>query len=79
MNNNKNNIHKHNKRNKNNKNKRMNKEEIKHGFDAVKNSKTITQGISFIKDTALGIGSLVCTAVKEAAEAISTITSKKKN
>lgn len=74
--NNKNNTHKHNKRNKN---KRMNKEGIKHGFDAVKNSKTITQGISLIKDTALGIGSLFCTAVKEAAAAINTITSKKKN
>ena len=43
--NNKNNTHKHNKRNKN---KRMNKEGIKHRFDAVKNSKTITQGIGFI-------------------------------
>lgn len=50
---------------------------INKGIETIKNSKTLQEGFTLIKDTAIGIGSLFITAVSEITDAIKTITNKK--
>lgn len=50
---------------------------IDKGIETIKNSKTLQEGITLLKDTALGLGSLLVTAVSEVTDAIKTITNKK--
>jgi hypothetical protein len=50
---------------------------INKGIETIKNSKTLQEGVTLLKDTALGIGSLLVTAVSEVTYAIKTIANKK--
>lgn len=43
----------------------------------LKNSKTIQQSVSLIKDTAVGLGSLIVTAVSELTDAIKDLNKNK--
>lgn len=50
---------------------------ISKGIETIKNSKTLQEGVTLIKDTALGLGSLLVTAITEVTDAIKTIANKK--
>lgn len=46
-------------------------------LETLKNSKTIQQGVSLLKDTAIGLGSLIITAVSEITDSIKTLNKNK--
>jgi hypothetical protein len=77
MENKQNNTHKNRKHKRNNKFFTCKDQVVNKGIETIKNSKTLQEGVSLLKDTALGLGSLLVTAVTEVADAIKTIANKK--
>lgn len=77
MENKQNNTHKNRKHKRNNKNITCNNSTVNKSIESIKSSKTLQKGLTLIKDTALGIGSLMLTAFTEVTDAIKSITNKK--
>lgn len=77
MENKQNNTHKNRRYKYSNKISECKTEAINKGIETIKNSKTVQEGVTLIKDTAVGLGSLLVTAITEVTDAIKTIANKK--
>lgn len=77
MENKQNNTHTNRKHKRNNKSTACGNSAVNKSIESIKSSKTLQKGLTLIKDTALGIGSLMVTAFDEVTDAIKSLANKK--